>query len=71
MMPALITKFYSDLAGTGLLDSTLKYDLGRSTTGDSSGFDNIAPYERLVLSFDAKSDENRKDDRKWFFRPRL
>lgn len=41
---ALITKFYSDLAGTGLMESTLKYDLGRATTGVTlPGLDKIAP----------------------------
>jgi len=41
---ALVTKFYSDLAGTGLMESTLKYDLGRATTGVTlPGLDKIAP----------------------------
>jgi hypothetical protein len=41
---ALITKFYSDLSGTNLMESTLKYDLGRSTTGVTlPGIDKIAP----------------------------
>lgn len=43
---SLVTKFYSDLASTGLADGTLRYDLGQSQALRTTlpGIDEIAPH---------------------------